>query len=154
MWDAFISHASEDKDTLVAPLASMLKELGAKVWYDEFELKAGDSLSKSIDKGLVNSRYGIVVLSPSFINKGWPDYELRSLISKEIGKDGIIIRRRPPEIRKASCNGIAGCRSHTASHVHGIPETVIHHTTGSKAGDSSTAFAGAQRSFFSGRRCT
>lgn len=91
MWDAFISHASEDKDTLVAPLASMLKELGAKVWYDEFELKAGDSLSKSIDKGLVNSRYGIVVLSPSFINKGWPDYELRSLISKEIGKDGIII---------------------------------------------------------------
>lgn len=58
MWDAFISHASEDKDTLVAPLASMLKELGAKVWYDEFELKVGDSLSKSIDKGLVNSRYG------------------------------------------------------------------------------------------------
>ena len=56
MWDAFISHASEDKDTLVAPLASMLKELGAKVWYDEFELKAGDSLSKSIDKGLVNPR--------------------------------------------------------------------------------------------------
>ena len=75
-------------------------------------------------------------------------------MKKAIEEDGIIIRRRPPEIRKASCNGIAGCRSHTASHVHGIPETVIHHTAGSKASDSSTAFAGAQRSFFSGRRCT
>jgi hypothetical protein len=91
MWDAFISHASEDKETFVAPLAHILKEMGATIWYDEFELKVGDSLSKSIDAGLTKSKYGIIVLSHSFISKGWTDYELRSLISKEVGREKVII---------------------------------------------------------------
>lgn len=91
MWDIFISHASEDKDTVVRPLAKMLKEYGIRVWYDEFELKLGDSLSKSIDKGLSNSSYGIIILSNSFLEKGWTDYELRSLISQEILKRDKVI---------------------------------------------------------------
>jgi hypothetical protein len=37
-YDAFISHASEDKDEFVRPLAGILKEYGFRVWYDEFEL--------------------------------------------------------------------------------------------------------------------
>jgi len=91
LWDIFISHASEDKDTVVRPLAKMLKEYGIRVWYDEFELKLGDSLSKSIDKGLSNSSYGIIILSNSFLEKGWTDYELRSLISQEILKRDKVI---------------------------------------------------------------
>jgi hypothetical protein len=71
-WDVFISHASEDKD-FVRPLAVSLNQLGVDVWYDEFALELGDSLSKSIDKGLVNCKYGLVVISPAFIGKGWPD---------------------------------------------------------------------------------
>jgi len=47
-WDAFISHATEDKDRFVRPLAHALTTLGAKVWYDEFSLKLGDSLSASM----------------------------------------------------------------------------------------------------------
>ena len=62
-YDAFIAHASEDKLEFVRPLAEKLTELGLKIWYDEFELKVGDSLRGSIDRGLVNSKYGIVVLS-------------------------------------------------------------------------------------------
>ncbi len=91
MWDVFISYASEDKDDLVKPLVEALKQFEIKVWYDEFELKLGDSLSKSIDKGLLNSRFGVVVLSPAFFAKGWADYELRSLIGKEIGKEKVIL---------------------------------------------------------------
>ena len=60
-WDAFISHAWEDKESFVRPLAHALTALGATVWYDEFSLKLGDSLSASIDRGLAGSRYGIVV---------------------------------------------------------------------------------------------
>jgi hypothetical protein len=60
-WDAFVSHASEDK-AFVRLLAVALTSWGAKVWYDEFTLKLGDSLSQSIDKGLAQSHYGIVVL--------------------------------------------------------------------------------------------
>jgi hypothetical protein len=38
-YDLFISHASEDKDALVRPLAESLRDLGLSVWYDEFELR-------------------------------------------------------------------------------------------------------------------
>jgi hypothetical protein len=76
-WDLFISHASEDKATFVAPLAQALSAFGVNVWYDDYELKLGDSLSRSIDAGLTKSSFGLVVLSPAFIAKRWPEYELR-----------------------------------------------------------------------------
>ena len=90
-YDAFISHASEDKDKLVRPLANQLTRMGFQIWYDEFELKVGDSLRESIDRGLVNSRYGIVILSPSFFSKNWPQYELNGLTSREIAGQKVIL---------------------------------------------------------------
>jgi len=90
-YDLFISHASEDKETFVAPLATLLSDLGVKVWYDEFSLTVGDSLSRSIDTGLASSSFGLVVLSRSFISKSWPEYELRGLVSKEMGRDKVIL---------------------------------------------------------------
>ena len=81
-FDVFISHASEDKDAVVRPLAEALVVRGLKVWYDEFELKIGDSLRRKIDKGLSKSRFGIVVLSKDFIRKGWTNYEFDGIISK------------------------------------------------------------------------
>lgn len=56
-YDVFISHASEDKDEVVRPLANALREKGIKVWYDEFEMKIGDSLRRKIDKGLANKPF-------------------------------------------------------------------------------------------------
>lgn len=83
LYDAFISHASEDKDDFVRPLARRLDEEHISVWYDEFELKVGDSLRRSIDRGLAQSRFGIVVLSPSFFAKQWPQRELDGLVARE-----------------------------------------------------------------------
>lgn len=83
-YDVFISHASEDKEAVVRPLAIALINKGVKVWYDEFELKIGDSLRRKIDQGLSKSRFGIVVISRSFIKKGWTNYELDGLITKSI----------------------------------------------------------------------
>jgi hypothetical protein len=57
-WDAFISHASEDKD-LVRPLAAALEKSGLEVWFDETTLTVGDRLRISIDHGLSKSRFGI-----------------------------------------------------------------------------------------------
>lgn len=90
-YDVFISHASEDKDNLVRPLATILERLSISVWYDEFTLKLGDSLSSSIDKGLMNSRYGIVVLSKNFLRKRWTDYEYRSLLSRQIDGENVML---------------------------------------------------------------
>jgi hypothetical protein len=86
-WDAFISHASEDKDDFVRPLAHALEEKGLKVWFDEFTLRVGDSLRRSIDDGLSRSRFGIVVISPAFLRKDWPQRELDGLVAREI--DGV-----------------------------------------------------------------
>lgn len=90
-FDAFISHSSNDKMYFVRPLANSLLEYGAKLWYDEFSLKAGTSLSRSIEKGLSNSKYGIVILSKSFFEKRWTEYELRALNSFEIENPEVII---------------------------------------------------------------
>jgi hypothetical protein len=83
-WDVFISHASEDKEDFVRPLAESLSRSGLRVWYDEFTLKVGDSLRRSIDYGLDRSRYGIVVISPSFLKKDWPQRELDGLVAREV----------------------------------------------------------------------
>jgi hypothetical protein len=50
-FDVFVSHASEDKDDVVRPLAQALQARGLEVWYDEFELRVGDSLRRKIDQG-------------------------------------------------------------------------------------------------------
>lgn len=81
--DVFIAHASEDKDELARPLAAMLRQRGLIVWYDEFTLSVGDSLRRSIDKGLSSSRFGVVILSPNFFQKEWPQAELDGLAAKE-----------------------------------------------------------------------
>lgn len=90
-YDVFISHASEDKDGFVRPLAAALRDRGLEVWYDEFTLKMGDSLRKTIDQGLANSRYGVVVLSPSFFGKNWPEKELGGLTAKESNGTKVIL---------------------------------------------------------------
>ena len=82
---------AKDKLDIVRPLAEALEELGFDIWYDEFELKVGDSLRQSIDKGLINSRYGIVILSKAFFKKNWPQYELNGLASKELEGKKVIL---------------------------------------------------------------
>jgi len=83
MWDLFISHASEDKADVARPLTDMLQAKGLMVWYDDYTLRIGDSLRRAIDDGLAKSRYGVVVLSPHFMSKNWPQRELNGLLSME-----------------------------------------------------------------------
>ncbi|MDZ7854184.1 MAG: DUF1883 domain-containing protein [Halomonas sp.] len=89
--DVFISHASEDKDDFVRPLANALVAEGLNVWFDEMTLRIGDSLRQKIDKGLANSRVGLVVLSPEFINKGWTNYELDGIVTRTVSSEQILL---------------------------------------------------------------
>jgi len=90
-WDLFICHASEDKNDVAHPLAQLLSMNKISVWYDEFSLTLGDSLRRSIDKGLTNSRYGLVILSPAFFQKEWPQKELDGLAAREIDGTKVIL---------------------------------------------------------------
>lgn len=89
--DLFISHASDDKEEIARPLAQLLRERGFSVWYDEFALTLGDNLRRSLDEGLRGCRFGVVILSPRFLEKAWTQQELDSLITREMASDGKVI---------------------------------------------------------------
>jgi len=82
-YDAFICHASEDKDTFVRKLAKELADKDFKIWYDEFTITVGDSLLDKISEGLSKSKYGIVIFSKAFFEKRWTKRELEGLVALE-----------------------------------------------------------------------
>jgi len=90
-YDVFISHASEDKDEVVRPLAKALQNEGLSVWYDEFELQIGDSLRRKIDRGVATSKFGVIVLSEMFFKKGWANYELDGLVTRQNTGEQILL---------------------------------------------------------------
>ena len=73
------------------PLAHSLSALGLAVWYDEFSLRLGQSLSESIDEGLRDSRRGILVVTPSFLRRRWPESEYRALLQREMDEGNVIV---------------------------------------------------------------
>lgn len=89
--DVFICHASEDKAAVARPLAESLLAGNLRVWFDEYELKIGDSLRRKIDQGLANSRFGVVILSESFFSKHWPQHELDGLVARQNSGEPIIL---------------------------------------------------------------
>lgn len=81
-WDIFISYAAEDKE-IVLELYSLLQKQNLKVWLDKEELKIGDSVTKNINEGLLNSKYFISFISPNYLNKKWTQLELNAGIGLE-----------------------------------------------------------------------
>lgn len=77
----FISHASEDKASFVDGLVKALQASGLSIWYDKEQLKLGDSISDRINRALTESRHGLVVFSPHFLAKNWPQAEQQALFS-------------------------------------------------------------------------
>ena len=80
----FISHASEDKDTVARPLRDALTKLGVTVWLDEAQMRIGHSLRRKIDDGIRSSRFGVVIFSDSFFRKGWTNHELDGLVTRTV----------------------------------------------------------------------
>lgn len=91
MYDAFISHATEDKESFVNEFVEELKNRTVKVWVDALRIQWGDSLRKSIDEGLKKSYFGVVVISPHFIAKGWTQYELDGLFEREMSGGKVVL---------------------------------------------------------------
>ncbi|HHV05907.1 MAG TPA: toll/interleukin-1 receptor domain-containing protein [Anaerolineaceae bacterium] len=92
-YDVFISHAWEDKESFVDEFVEKLKFYGVNVWYDDVNITWGKSLREEIDKGLRKSGFGIIVLSPSYIDekKYWTKKELNGLFQLESVNSGVIL---------------------------------------------------------------
>jgi hypothetical protein len=83
MKDIFICHASEDKKTFIEPLLEALSSEDISCWYDNAEIKWGDSIVKKVNQGLRSSRFVLVALSMNSIKKHWPNAELEASINME-----------------------------------------------------------------------
>ncbi len=90
-YDAFISHAVEDKIPIANELCARLEQAGLRIWYSGKELGVGDSIEKTIENGLHRSRYGIVILSPTYLAKNWTIREFYTLLAKEIEEHKVIL---------------------------------------------------------------
>lgn len=91
-WDVFICHATEDKESVVVPLAEILRDrYGLKVWLDKWAMTIGDSLRRKIDEGLAGSRFGVVIISKAFFSRQWPQNELDGLVQREIDGKKVIL---------------------------------------------------------------
>ena len=73
-FDVFLSHSSQDKD-VVRALAKRLRGDGVRVWFDEWEIKAGDSIPAKIEAGLEHSRVLVLCMSAHAFGSDWAQLE-------------------------------------------------------------------------------
>ncbi|HCO18080.1 MAG TPA: TIR domain protein, partial [Tissierellales bacterium] len=84
----FLCHAWDDRKEAAKELHDLLESHGVSVWFSETDVLLGSSLLREIDKGLANSRIGIVLVTPSFLNRvkgeGIADKELSALLARDL----------------------------------------------------------------------
>jgi hypothetical protein len=73
-YDVFLSYSSKDK-AVVRDIAKRLRKDKLKVWFDEWELKPGDSIPAKIEEGLENSRVLVLCMSANAFGSDWAQLE-------------------------------------------------------------------------------
>lgn len=73
--NVYFAHATEDKE-IARPIAETLLQNGIEVWFDEWEMGAGDSLWQKINEGLGNCTHFVVLLTETSVQKPWVKEEI------------------------------------------------------------------------------
>jgi hypothetical protein len=85
--DVFLCHAWDDRQGAAKELHDLLQSRGVRVWFSEKDVGLGVPLLRAIDKGLANSRIGIVLVTPALLRRlpteGIADKELSALLAGE-----------------------------------------------------------------------
>jgi len=75
----FISHSARDADW-ARSFAQALKQRGVTVWFDEFDVRPGESLRDALESGLRNSDIFVALLDPEYPSKPALYFELGAAI--------------------------------------------------------------------------
>lgn len=110
----YLAHASEDHDALGKPLAERLMANGINVWFDEWEIRAGDSLRRKMEEGLSNCTHFIVILTPNSLHKPWVEMEIDAGFVRAVGGDsrfiglrmGVSLHQLSPFLRGLHCPSV------------------------------------------------
>jgi hypothetical protein len=85
--DVFLCHAWDDRQGPAKELHDLLQSHGVQVWFSEKDVGLGVPLLRAIDKGLANSKVGIVLVTPALLRRlpaeGIADKELSALLARE-----------------------------------------------------------------------
>ena len=85
--DVFLCHAWDDREGVAKELHDLLDGDGVKVWFSEKDVRLGVPLLRAIDRGLANTRAGIVLVTPALLdrleNEGIADKELSELLARD-----------------------------------------------------------------------
>jgi len=73
-YDVLLSHSSKDK-TVVRVVAERLRADGLRVWFGEWEIRAGDSIPAKIEEGLEHSRVLMLCMSANAFGSDWAQLE-------------------------------------------------------------------------------
>lgn len=87
---AFICHASEDKGA-ARQLALAMRRLGVDVWFDEWEIRIGESIVQKINQALGAVSHVIVLLSEASVSKPWVRKELSAALMRQLSQRSIHI---------------------------------------------------------------
>lgn len=83
--DAFLCHAWADRKDSAKELHDLLEAAGVKVWFSEKDLGLGVPMMRAIDKGLANSKVGLVLVTPAMLERlpkeSVADKELSALLA-------------------------------------------------------------------------
>jgi hypothetical protein len=88
--EVFVSYASEDRE-VAERIARELTEMGIPTFFDRFSLKVGESTVESIQRGLSSAKFGVVILSPHYLEKDWPREELKQLFRGHIENRQVLL---------------------------------------------------------------
>jgi hypothetical protein len=85
--DVFLCHAWDDRQGSAKELYDLLVSNGVSVWFSEKDIGLGVPLMRAIDKGLANSRIGLVLVTPALLKRlpqeGIADKELSALLARD-----------------------------------------------------------------------
>jgi hypothetical protein len=87
----FLSHASDDKERYVRPLAQKLEEKGITYWLDEAEIRWGDKIGQKINEGLKQASFIVVFLTQTFIGRNWTETELSAALNRENDEGCVVV---------------------------------------------------------------
>ena len=90
-YSVFVSHSSQDKISFVNDLVKEIKSLGISVFYDTDVIGWGDNLKEKIDCGLKSCKLAVIVISPSYFDREWTEYEIQKLLDRQDSEGGKLI---------------------------------------------------------------
>jgi hypothetical protein len=83
----FLCHAWDDRQGAAKELHDLLVACGVSVWFSEKDVLLGVPLMRAIDKGLANSKIGLVLVTPALLRRlpqeGIADKELSALLARD-----------------------------------------------------------------------